>query len=103
VKHIKSLIFNCDARLTIDERNLLSVAYKNITNVLRNSWRVVDTLEKLESSRSVSGTKLALARLQRQKIEKELADVCEDLVNLLEDQLIPVAETGEEIVFYLKM
>jgi 14-3-3 protein epsilon len=103
VKHIKSLIFNYDARLTIDERNLLSVAYKNITNVLRNSWRVVDTLEKLESSRSVSGTKRALARLQRQKIEKELADVCKDLVKLLEDQLIPVAEIGEEIVFYLKM
>lgn len=106
VNLLKGLIVDFDARLTVDERNLLSVAYKNITNVLRNSWRVVDTLEKLESSSSRSNPTLrhaALARRQRERIERELARACRDLVNLLDGRLILVAQAGEETVFYLKM
>jgi 14-3-3 protein epsilon len=104
VNLLKGLIVDYDARLTIDERNLLSVAFKNITNVLRNSWRVVDTLEKAESCPSTPALRhAALARRQRERIEKELADTCRDLVNLLDGRLILVAIAGEETVFYLKM
>ena len=60
-------------------------------------------MEKLENSRSTPESKLALARFQREKIEVELTTVCNDLLNLLEKHIIPVAETGEEVVFYLKM
>jgi 14-3-3 protein epsilon len=104
VNLLKGLIVDFDARLTVDERNLLSIAYKNITNVLRNSWRVADTLEKLESSRpNPMPRHAALARRQRERIERELANACRDLVNLLDGRLILVAQAGEETVFYLKM
>ncbi|KAH7916091.1 14-3-3 domain-containing protein [Hygrophoropsis aurantiaca] len=93
--------------LTIEERNLLSVAYKNITNNLRSSWRVVDSLEKLESSRvgeaGHSKHQVVLIRRQRSRIERELADVCKDIVRLLDDCLLTTAEPGEETVFYYKM
>lgn len=92
--------------LTIEERNLLSVAYKNITNALRSSWRIVDSLEKLESSR-VSGRhsqhQVHLISQQRSRVEYELTEVCKDIVKLLDDHLLSTAELGEETVFYYKM
>jgi len=104
VSLIKGLVLDFDARLTVDERNLLSIAYKNITNALRTSWRVADTLEKLESSRPNSASRhAALARRQRERIERELANACKDLVDLLDGRLLLLAQNGEETVFYLKM
>jgi len=91
--------------LTIEERNLLSVAYKNITNSLRSSWRVVDSLEKLESARPSAQSRhhVSLIRRQRARIEKELTDACKDIVKLLTDSLLATAKPGEETVFYYKL
>ncbi|KAF9247272.1 14-3-3 domain-containing protein [Melanogaster broomeanus] len=105
VAQIKGLTQTYGA-LTIEERNLLSVAYKNITNSLRSSWRIIDSLEKLESHRSTgqqSKHQVQLLRRQRSRIERELADVCKDIVQLLDDHLLSTAEPGEETVFYYKM
>lgn len=40
---------------------------------------------------------------QREKIENELTHVCNDIVDMLDHQLLPVATAGEETVFYSKM
>ncbi|KAJ8086571.1 hypothetical protein PM082_005394 [Marasmius tenuissimus] len=104
VIQIKTIIEKFGPRLTNDERNFLSVAYKNMTNNLRNSWRVVDTVGKIEASRpAIVARKVMLIQKQRMKIERELADVCRDIVNLLNSKLLPAAEKGEERVFYSKM
>ncbi|KAJ7591095.1 14-3-3 domain-containing protein, partial [Mycena floridula] len=92
VNQIRYIVENFDPRLTIDEQNLVSVAYKNRTNTLRSSWRVVQTLFEMESSRSAPAGRLALLRSQREKIERELDDVCNDSVRLLEDHLLAVAQ-----------
>ncbi|KAG0709596.1 14-3-3 domain-containing protein [Suillus ampliporus] len=104
VAQIKGLTQTYGA-LTIEERNLLSVAYKNITNSLRSSWRVVDSLEKLESARPSAQSKhqVSLIRRQRARIEKELTDACKDIVKLLNDSLLATAKPGEETVFYYKL
>jgi len=104
VAQIKGLTQTYGA-LTIEERNLLSVAYKNITNSLRSSWRTVDSLEKLESARPSAHSKhqVSLIRRQRARIEKELADTCKDIVKLLNDSLLGTAKPGEETVFYHKL
>ncbi|KAI6047216.1 14-3-3 domain-containing protein [Pisolithus marmoratus] len=104
VLQIKGLIQTYGA-LTIEERNLLSVAYKNITNALRSSWRIVDSLERLESSHPTGRTprQLALTRQERSKIERELTEVCKDVIRLLDDRLLPIVAAEEETVFYYKM
>ncbi|KAI3685984.1 hypothetical protein L1987_79653 [Smallanthus sonchifolius] len=56
--------------LTVEERNLLSVAYKND---------------------------------YRSKIEKELSDICDGILKLLDSKLVPSASSGDSKVFYLKM
>ncbi|KAH8989732.1 14-3-3 domain-containing protein [Lactarius akahatsu] len=104
IKQLKSVISYSDARLTMEERNLLSIAYKHVTGTLRTSWRTVEGIEKQEAA---SGTamprELVLIRCQREKIELELADACQDLLDLLDRYLVPAAEAGEERVFYHKM
>jgi 14-3-3 protein len=88
----------------MEERNLLSIAYKHITGTLRTSWRTVEGIEKQEIKNSRATLReRALIRRQREKIELELADACRDLLDLLDQHLVSAAEPGEERVFYLKM
>jgi len=88
------------SELTNEERNLLSVAYKNVVGARRSSWRVISSIEqKTEGSEK----KQAMAKEYREKVEKELKDICQDVLNLLDKFLIPKAGNPESKVFYLKM
>jgi len=40
-----------DAELTVEERNLLSVAYKNVIGARRASWRIISSIEQKEESK----------------------------------------------------
>nr|VWO95225.1 Cellulose-growth-specific protein [Ganoderma boninense] len=102
VAQLKDIINDNNAQLTIDERNLLSIAYKNLTANLRESWRTIDALQKREALSS-SRHQVKLMRVQKERIEKDLDKVCRDVVDLLERYLIPAASNGEEKVFYSKM
>jgi 14-3-3 protein epsilon len=88
--------------LTVDERNLLSVAYKNVVGTRRASWRIISSIEQKEESKG-SEKHVSTIRDYRQKIETELEDVCQDVLNVLDGALIPKAESGESKVFYHKM
>uniref|UniRef100_A0A8C4GLC4 14-3-3 domain-containing protein n=1 Tax=Dicentrarchus labrax TaxID=13489 RepID=A0A8C4GLC4_DICLA len=86
--------------LTNEERNLLSVAYKNVVGARRSSWRVVSSIEQKSEG---SERKAAMAKEYREKIEQELKDICRDVLGLLDTYLIPKAVAAESKVFYLKM
>ncbi|XP_019716044.1 14-3-3 protein beta/alpha-1-like [Hippocampus comes] len=86
--------------LTNEERNLLSVAYKNVVGARRSSWRVISSIEqKTEGCEK----KQQMAREYRLKIEAELQDICNDVLKLLDDFLISNTKVAESRVFYLKM
>ena len=42
-------------------------------------------------------------RVQKERIEKDIDVLCRDVVELLENSLMPAANDGEEKVFYSKM
>lgn len=88
--------------LTVDERNLLSVAYKNVVGTRRASWRIISSIEQKEESKG-SDKHVGTIREYRQKIETELEKVCQDVLDVLDESLIPKAESGESKVFYHKM
>ncbi|XP_035660005.1 14-3-3 protein zeta-like isoform X1 [Branchiostoma floridae] len=96
------LVTECtEAGLSNEERNLLSVAYKNVVGARRSSWRVISSIEgKTEGG---SENKLKMAKEYRAKVEKELEEICQDVLNLLDKHLIPRADSAESKVFYLKM
>uniref|UniRef100_A0A3Q3XJI5 14-3-3 domain-containing protein n=1 Tax=Mola mola TaxID=94237 RepID=A0A3Q3XJI5_MOLML len=85
-------------QLINDERNLLSVAYKNVVGARRSSWRVMSSLEQKSESEKVTQIKA-----YKEAIEKELKDICKDVLDLLSTYLIPNAKEPDSKVFYLKM
>jgi len=87
--------------LSNEERNLLSVAYKNVVGARRSSWRVISSIE--QKSAENSEKKQAMAKEYRHKVETELRDICKDVLELLDKFLIPKAGSAESKVFYLKM
>lgn len=61
---------------------------------LRTSWRIIETLEKKEESKAVTPETqkhLDLIKQQKKAIEKELHEICEEIINTLDDRLIPSA------------
>ena len=88
-------------QLTI-EVDLLSVAYKNVVGTRRASWRIISSIEQKEESKGTE-KHVSTIRDYRQKIETELEKVCQDVLDVLDESLIPKAETGESKVFYHKM
>lgn len=102
VKHVYS-----DAAgqpLDNEERNLLSVAYKNVVGARRSAWRVVSSIE---SKTDASEKKIHMAKTYRETIEEELKDICNAVLELLSKHLIQKAQDDSSLsdshVFYLKM
>ncbi|KAL0557797.1 hypothetical protein IC582_006348 [Cucumis melo] len=90
------------SELSVEERNLLSVAYKNVIGSLRAAWRIVSSIEQKEESRK-NEEHVVLVKDYRSKVESELSDVCASILQLLDSNLIPSASASESKVFYLKM
>jgi len=88
--------------LTVEERNLLSVAYKNVVGSRRASLRIITSIEQKEESRGKEDN-LKKAREYKKKVEKELTEICNDILDVLEKNLIQHASTSESKVFYYKM
>jgi len=95
-------VASLDLELTVEERNLLSVAYKNVIGARRASWRIISSIEQKEESKG-GDTKLEMIRAYRTQVEKELKDICSDILGVLDKHLIPCAGSGESKVFYFKM
>lgn len=91
-----------DVELTIDERNLLSVGYKNVIGARRASWRILSSIEQKEESR---GNEQNANRIKdyRTNVEVELSKICYDILAFIDKHLVPSATSGESTVFYYKM
>ncbi|KAI4804577.1 hypothetical protein KUCAC02_026201 [Chaenocephalus aceratus] len=86
--------------LSNEERNLLSVAYKNVVGARRSAWRV---LSSIETKSEESENKQKMVKEYRGKVESELQDICNDVLKLLDEYLIEKSKTSDSQVFYLKM
>ncbi|XP_038051375.1 14-3-3 protein beta/alpha-B-like [Patiria miniata] len=87
--------------LSNEERNLLSVAYKNVVGARRSSWRVISSIEQKSEG---SDRKQQMAKEYREKIEGELNEICNDVLHLLDSILLKSESMEKESkVFYLKM
>jgi 14-3-3 protein epsilon len=92
------------SELSIEERNLLSVAYKNVVGARRASWRIVTSIEtKEESKHPRESDTVKLIAAYKANVEKELSDICDRVLRLLRDHLEETSAAGESKVFYKKM
>jgi len=83
--------------LTVEERNLLSVAYKNVIGARRASWRTLNVDENKDNE---------LIKTYKNQVEGEIETICKDVLDLLEKILVSAvkdSEAAEASVFYQKM
>merc|ERR1712168_414881 len=95
-------VASLDLELTVEERNLLSVAYKNVIGARRASWRIISSIEQKEENKAADD-KVKMIKSYRTDVEKELKDICNDILEVLDKHLIPCSGSGESKVFYYKM
>ncbi|KAJ8491819.1 hypothetical protein OPV22_013540 [Ensete ventricosum] len=91
-----------DVELTVEERNLLSVGYKNVVGARRASWRILSSIEQKEETKGNEHHVKSINEY-RHKVESELSNICTDIIALIDEHLIPSASAGESSVFYYKM
>ena len=91
-----------NVELTVEERNLLSVGYKNVVGARRASWRILSSIEQKEEAK---GNDVSVKRIKeyRQKVESELSNICSDIMTVIDEHLIPSSSAGEPSVFFYKM
>jgi len=88
--------FGSSVDLTVEERNLLSVAYKNVIGARRASWRTLNVEEHKDNELVVA---------YKKQVEHELDSICKDVLDLLKGVLVTYTsgKNNESEVFYLKM
>ena len=85
-------------KLSEEERNLLSVAYKNVVGTRRSSWRVISSIE----SKSDSEERKELAKEYRETIEQELNKICNEVIVRLVP-FISIAQFRQDIVIHAEI
>merc|ERR1711966_638016 len=79
-----------ESELSVEERNLLSVAYKNAVGSRRAAWRIITSVEQKEKSKG-NDQQAAYAKEYSGKVEAELQKICKTILDLLGLKLIPKA------------
>jgi len=95
---MKALVNSTSPRvLDVEERNLLSVAYKFVIGTRRASLRTLDSEQELKTGQK------SLNDEYKKQIEMELIKVCTDALDLLKLLIEDNTEENEARIFYLKM
>jgi len=94
--------------LTLEERNLLSVAYKNVVGARRASLRIIASVEDRQCKGDVVEWQKQALAAYKSRVEEELGKVCDEILMLINERLIPGAQDGsssqvDSHVFYQKM
>jgi len=102
VDYMKGVAQSATQDLTLEERNLLSVAYKNVVGARRASLRIINSI--LDKEQSKDSGKAGQIQSYKGKVEEELNNICNDILTLLDSHLIQKAQAQADArVFYLKM
>ena len=67
--------------MSSEQRNLLSVAYKNIVGSRRTALRILSSIKEKEERRDPDGYKLKTVIEYKLKLESELDELCLDLLD----------------------
>lgn len=84
--------------LTVDERNLVSVAYKNEVTTRRSAWRAISTIASNAKYEQYAG----VLKKYNDQIVGEMENICKEVCQLI-DTFHKNAEQHESKVFFNKM
>lgn len=91
-----------DTELSVEERNVLSAAYKIAVSSRRSSWRTIVALKKREESKRRQHYVDKTAEYL-ENVEKELTEICNEMLTLLNQHILPNTNDVENEIFYKKL
>ena len=100
--YVRHFISKCTSEFTDDERNILSVAFKNVVGNRRTAWRVLSSIESKEGRRGNEENK-ARAAAYKEKVEGELRSFCREILRIIDSDLLAKVSSDEGKVFFIKM
>ena len=99
VDFLKPVIKEKGASLSTDERNLLSVAFKNLVSQQRTAIRTISAIEQNQKYVKFAG---GMGEYKK-KIEEELYRNCDEIIALIRADVLGKAADDESRAFFLKM
>ena len=94
-----NMIVKMGSDLSVEERNLLSVAYKNVIGQRRASWRILSSIEQKESNKG-NDNKATAAHNYKSKIETELKTISNEIIDLINTHLLPNSNEQNKYFYY---
>ncbi|KAH0788695.1 14-3-3 protein [Histomonas meleagridis] len=91
-----------DPKLSVNERNLLASAYKNLISNHRNGLRTLDAISNHDDGNLTESRKNQIIEIQK-KISLELEEKCYELIKMVEEKLLPAAQDEDFKLFYEKL
>lgn len=99
VNFLKPVLDAKGGEVSSDERNLLSVAFKNLISSKRTAWRTISAIEQ-NPKYSKFGDSLAA---YKKKIEEGLYRDCETVIELIRSKVLSKPAQEEAKAFFVKM
>ena len=99
VDFLKPVLDTKGSDITSDERNLLSVAFKNLISSKRTAWRTISAIEQ-NPKYSKFGDSLGA---YKKKIEDGLYRDCELIIDMIKSKVLSKAAEEEPKAFFVKM
>ena len=99
---IMKRVIDLNPCLTADERALLSVSYKNVISVRRDGLRMLSGLLEQDQTKE-NPRRVEQVTEYRKKITSELDAYCLELIQLVDEKLLPEAKDAEARLFYEKL
>lgn len=99
VDFLKPVLDAKGSGVSSDERNLLSVAFKNLISSKRTAWRTISAIEQ-NPKYSKFGESLAT---YKKKIETSLYKDCETIIELIRSKVLSKPSDEEAKAFFVKM
>lgn len=89
-----------DVDMSAEERHLFSVGFKNTIGAKRASWRIICSHEQKVPTGGQTG---GMIYGYKKKVEDELRKVCNEVLSVIAIHCLPLANSGENVVFFYKM
>ena len=102
IKYIEKILSVKKNDLTKEEKNILQAAYKHLFSELRSSWRTLCNVLDRESRQKNCNIRELVENLKNE-IETEMNNLCNKILQLIDENLLNRVSNIESKIFYLKL
>jgi hypothetical protein len=99
VDFLKPVLDQKGASVSSDERNLLSVAFKNLISSKRTAWRTISAIEQNPKYSKFADSLAAY----KKRIEESLYRDCENVIEIIKSKVLSKSSDDEARAFFVKM